>query len=120
MNKGFTLLEVIIAISISAVALIGIAGMLGESHNRTGYLEKKVAADLSAQNLMDRYRYNFKSGISYPIKNETDTVEMAGIEFPYTQTITPASLPGLKKIDITIYDTDNESVLRKLSMYAGE
>lgn len=119
-NKGFTLLEVIIAISISAVALIGIAGIIGESHNKTGYLEKKVAADLSAQNLMDRHRYTFQSGRKYPIKNESSTIEMGGIEFTYTQKVTEATLPGLKKVDITIYDTDNEHVLRKLSMFASE
>lgn len=117
-NSGFTLLEVIIAISISSVALIGIAGMIGESHNRTAYLEKKVAADLAAQNLMDKNRYTFKNR-TLSIKNESKTVKMAGFELPYTQTVTPASLPSLKKVDITIYDTDNESVLRKLTMFAG-
>ncbi len=117
-NKGFTLLEVIIAISISSVALIGIAGIIGESHNRTSHLEKKIAADLAAQNLMDRHRYTFRNR-NFPIQNESSTVKMAGIEFPYTQTITPAALPSLKKVAITIYDTDNESVLRKLTMFAG-
>jgi general secretion pathway protein I len=118
--KGFTLLEVIVAIAISAVALIGIAGMIGESHNRTGHLEKKIAADLAAQNLMDRHRYTFNTGNRYPVKEETDSVKMGGLTFPYTQNVTDANLPGLKKVNITVYDTDNESVLRKLTMYAGE
>lgn len=119
-TNGFTLLEVIIAIAVSAVALIGIAGMVGNSHKNTAYLEKKIAADLAAQNLMDRHLFTFDNARHYPLKEESDTIAQGGFKLPYTQHITPAALPGLKKVDITIYDTDNESVLRKLTMYAGE
>ena len=116
MNRGFTLMEVMIAMAIVAISLVTATATFTQSTKNSTRLIKMMAADLAARNLMDRYRIPYRQ----PNKPELEqsTVTQAGFEFPYTQTMTPAALEGLKRLDITVYDSDNETALRKLSMYA--
>lgn len=116
MNKGFTLLEVMIALVIVGVGLSMATVSMGKSYKTNAYLEKAMAADLAARNLMDRFRTPYIQPIK-PV-TENSKIQMGGYEFPYKQSITSAAMEGLKKVDITVYDSDNRTELRKLSMFA--
>ena len=58
MNKGFSLLELLVAVLIVAVGLLGIAGLqLASAQNNRGALERSVATFL-AEDMLERARAN--------------------------------------------------------------
>jgi prepilin-type N-terminal cleavage/methylation domain-containing protein len=61
LNRGFTLLEVLVAISIFTVSILGLLVILSKSINDTGYAKKKMIA-----------AYLTQEGIEY-IRNMRDT-----------------------------------------------
>lgn len=58
LQKGFTLVEVLVAVVVFSFGLLGIAGMMGISvrNNHNGYL--RTQANFLAENMMDRMRAN--------------------------------------------------------------
>lgn len=115
-NSGFTLLEILIATAIAAVVLASSSLILGKSHNTVAYIEKKAAADLAAKNIMDRHRMDLIPSKKAELKNETGNTTMGGFDFSYVQTLTPAALPGLNKVDVVINDKDGNK-LRTLTTF---
>lgn len=118
-KKGFTLIEVLVAMALVSVVLVGAVGLAGNFYRNTVHLEKKMAADIAARNLLDRYRLALPLGQRPIPVVENSTVDMGGFTFPYRQKLTPAAQPELQRVDIKIYDTDDKTLLRELRMYVG-
>ena len=112
-------MEVLIAMVIVAFVITGAALSVGRSHNLNAHLEKKMAADIAARNLLDRFRFNLPANRKVSVKNESGAVEMAGYNFTYIQTITPASMPELKKLEVVIMDEEGENTYRSLSTFVA-
>lgn len=119
MRDGFTLLEVMIALAIAAIALTAGLGIIAQSHQNTAHLVAKIAADTAARNLMDRHRMALPENKRTQIIAENGEVEMAGHTFSYRQNIAQAGLPELKKVTIDVHDNNHNTVLRSLSMYVA-
>jgi type IV pilus assembly protein PilV len=71
-NRGFTLLEILIAVVVLSVGLLGIAGLqaLGQQSNHSAYLRSQATA--LAYDIIDRMRAN-KAGVSSGDYNAIDT-----------------------------------------------
>lgn len=115
-RKGFTLMEVLIAMALVAIALTSAVAVIAETTRNSSYLTHKIAADIVAKNLMDelRFQYNYNPE---PVTNKTGMESMGGMNFSTAQTIVNAQMDGLKRVDITISTPDGKETLRTLSMF---
>lgn len=115
-QRGFTLFEIMVAVAIVGVALTVSTLAMGQNYKLKNKIQKTMVADLIARNMMDIYR------TPYPTKkipsDKTGFAQMGSYTLPYNQIVTNAAMEGLKKVDIYVYDMDNKTVLRHLSMFA--
>lgn len=57
-NQGFTLIEVLVALLIFAIGMLGLAGLQLQAHQSTSYAQGRTAATMAATHLFERMRAN--------------------------------------------------------------
>mgnify|MGYP001825283225 CR=1 FL=1 len=57
-NKGFTLIEVLVALLIFAIGMLGLAGLQLRAQQATSYSHSKTAVTMGASHLVERMRAN--------------------------------------------------------------
>jgi general secretion pathway protein I len=103
-HQGFTLIEVLIALTIIAVALAAIIKATTAATSQTTYLRDKTFAHWVAMNRLAELQVEG----SWPGQgNSSGTVEMAGPEedplvWRWTQTVKNTPDPGVRQVDIEV------------------
>lgn len=105
-QTGFTLLEIIIALGIVVVALIGIYGGLVKNVKNTAAIDERLIANWVAANAVAEMRLASRKGV-LSLKN--DSVDMGGRNWRYEMTAQDAPNPLIAKVDVQVfYAEDNE------------
>ena len=105
-SRGFTLLEVLVALTVLAVAL-GALVKAGSDHARnTGYLQERTLAHWAGSNLLAEYESGMRPASDGELKGETN---MGPYRFGYRTQISdysaksPFPLPSVKRVDIRLW-----------------
>ena len=105
-QAGFTLLEIIIALWIAVVALVGIYGGLITNVKNTAAIDERLVANWVAANAIAELRLESRQG-TLSLKN--DSVEMGGRNWRYEMTAVDAPNPLIAKVDVQVfYDNDTD------------
>jgi len=111
-NSGFTLMEVLVAIVILTVGLLGTAALIAGIINSNKLSNRISTATILAQDKMERIR-----GVGYADAEDEDGTEDYNIipNFPLYKRITGvvagSPAPGMKNITVTAYwESDAHSV----------
>lgn len=70
-NKGFTLVETLVAISIFTVSLLGIMSVLASGISNTSYAKQKMVASYLAQEGIEYVRNMRDTAVLYPPSGQT-------------------------------------------------
>jgi general secretion pathway protein I len=104
--RGFTLIEVLVALAILAVALGALVKASSEHTRNTHYLQERTLAHWVGQNLVARY----EAGLLVPQRGtETGTVRQAEQDWQYRVEIAeqqpeaPLELPPVLRIEVTVW-----------------
>lgn len=115
--SGFTLIEVMIALSIFAVMAAAISRTASQNADITLYLEEKTLASFVAENRLNKIKL---SGFPPAIQTK-DSEEMAGREWHITTKVEDTQLPGFRRIDIQVAkNIDKENPLVSLTGFMGK
>ena len=105
-SRGFTLLEVLVALTVLAVAL-GALVKAGSDHARnTAYLQERTLAHWAGSNLLAEYESGMRPATDGELNGETG---MGPYRFGYRArisdytAISPFPLPAVKRIDIRVW-----------------
>lgn len=104
---GFTLIEVVVAVSIIAVGLAAVMKTVGTVTRNTALLSERSVAMWVAQNALAEFELN--------INNDADeegegTEEMIGIEWHWTKIIENTQDPGIRRVEFQVrQDKDDDS-----------
>ena len=111
-NLGFTLIEVLVAVSIIAVSLMAASRVALNALNSSEYLKLKLSADWVAQNRLETHSiYNewMPAGVF------RGQEEQAGILLNWEEEITDTPNPAFKKVVVNVYEPSNPDYsLRRL------
>ncbi len=106
-QTGFTLLEVLVAMAIISLGLIGVFSSLNQMLGATSLLRDKTLATWIAVDRITEMRVNGE----YPDAGERDDViEMAGAEWLYTIKVSKIPDMSMRRLDVTVGfadDSDN-------------
>ncbi|TMO76744.1 type II secretion system protein GspI [Pseudoalteromonas sp. S3776] len=119
LNKGFTLLEVLVALSICAMAGIAAMQATGEHINHLTTLEEQTYASWVAENVLVEQR---SKGKDWQAKNGARGSEvMAGVEWFWKQEIAKTADKSFVKVTINVFsDEKYEQSMYELSTYLNK
>lgn len=112
-QRGFTLLEVLVALVIVALGLIAAFGQVNQTLTTTSRLRDKTLAHWVAMNEMTRLRL---LGEFPAIGSSSDEVEMARMTWRYTIKVVKTPMESLRRVDISVSFADRpDAVVTTLS-----
>lgn len=104
LHAGFTLLEVLVAMAIISLGLIGVFSSLNQMLGATSLLRDKTLATWIATDRITEMRVNGE----YPDAGERDdVVDMAGAEWLYTIKVSKIPDMSMRRLDVTVGFADD-------------
>jgi len=103
MNRGFTLLEVLIALAVLSISMLGVYRLSAVSIDVSDYAVRKAdAVEIGYQRVLEQ--------INYPGKLFKDKTTIDGKEIEYNLKSEPTPFPGVDKKTLTTTANGAESV----------
>jgi general secretion pathway protein I len=112
-SLGFTLIEVIVALLVIALGMLGAITAVSQTAGNSGYLRDRTLAHWIAMNRLTEVRLQ-KSAPS--IDKSSDEVEMGGRRWKWTMTVTQTPVETMRRIDISVRPEDSSEGTRLASV----
>lgn len=104
-SKGFTLIEILIALVILSISLLAIAGLMAMTTKNNSFGGHLTEAATFAQDRLEELRV-----ISYAnLTSGTDTKKSSGIDYTRILTVVPNATDTLRTVTITVNWNDGIS-----------
>ena len=103
-SKGFTLIEVLVALAIVAIGMAAVLETLTSSANTTVYLQDKTFAGWVALNRIETVRL---SGTIPQAGTSNDDISFAGQSWQWQQKVTTTQIPGMVQIEVDVKPADS-------------
>ena len=98
-SRGFTLIEVLVALAIVAIGMAALMSALTSSASTTVFLRDKTLAEWVALNQIESMRL----ALQRPQKGEKDgDAEMAGRKWKWHQEVMETEVKGIMRIDVSV------------------
>ncbi len=111
---GFTLIEILAAVAILAIALAAIISGMGRYANTASYLKQKTVALWVAHNRLTELELD----PGWPAEGKSDDeVEMGGIKWKWFVEVKKTSDDRLRRVDIRVQMKDHDGDLAALSSF---
>lgn len=98
-ERGFTLIEVIVALIVVALGMLGVIQAVSQTASNSGYLRDKTIAHWVAMNRLTETRLQKNAPA---VDKTSDEVEMAGRKWKWTMNVTQTQVETLRRIDINV------------------
>jgi general secretion pathway protein I len=103
-SRGFTLIEVLVALAIVAIGMAAVLESLTSSANTTVYLQDKTFAGWVALNRIETVRL---SGTIPQAGTSNDNISFAGQSWEWQQKVTTTQIPGMVQIEVDVKPADS-------------
>ena len=113
-HPGFTLIEVLVALAIVAIALLAALRVAGQGANNAGDLRARLFAGWIASDRLAEHRAR-SEWLSLGIRGGTQ--RQGGIEFTWREEVVTTPNPAFRRVDIFVYAAPDTS--RVLSTLVG-
>ncbi len=101
-SRGFTLVEVMVALMVIAIALPAMLKALYQQVDATGYLRDKSMAQWVATNKLTEVRLQLNRGAPFFRGERSGTEEMADNEWFYWMDSQPTEVPDFFRLEIAV------------------
>lgn len=108
-NRGFTLIEVLIALAIIAIALLALTIAIDRVVKMETYLKQKTDAMLLAENII----HQTQAGIKLP-EHKRQTSQILGMGFNWYLTSNTTPTPGVSLITVRVFALGDKAPLLTL------
>jgi general secretion pathway protein I len=117
-SRGFTLLEVLVALAVFATSAAALIYSLGESTRAQAYMEHKTLAHWIAMNQLSLTRLQAK----WPgIGSTSGTEEMTGTEWHWTRIVEQTADAKLRRVNMEVrLNPEDETPLIRLAAFVSQ
>ena len=113
-RAGFTLIEVLVALAIVAIALLAALRAAGQGTTNVAELRARLLAGWVAENLLAEHRAR---GDWLPLGIQRGKEREGGIEFAWREEVVAMPNPAFRRIDVLVFTAHEES--RPLAHFTG-
>ena len=114
--RGFTLVEVLAAMALIALAAMAMMKVLNESIVTTGMVRERLLADIVAEN---RLIESLAVATAADADTSTGRVTMAGQDWLWTETLARTADPAIRRVDVEVRLVESGPVLASLTAFRG-
>jgi general secretion pathway protein I len=97
--SGFTLIEVLAALVIVSLGMLGVIEAVTQEARNGTYLREKTLAHWIAMNVVTEQRLN---AAPPPVAESSDDVEFAGQRWHWTMNVSQTQVQSLRRMDVTV------------------
>lgn len=116
-SRGFTLIEILAAVAVLAIALAAILSGMARYADNAGYIRQKTIALWVAHNRLSE----IKTATGWPDTGTTDgKTAMAGQNWKWTSNVQTTPDDYLRRIDISVQLEGSDATLATLSGFIGQ
>ena len=105
-RKGFTLIEVLVALAIISIALLSALRAAGQGTNNVAELRSRLLAGWVAENLLAEHRARADW---LPLGIQRGTSREGGIEFSWREEVIATPNPSFRRLDIRVFTSPEAS-----------
>lgn len=105
-TRGFTLIEVLVALAIVAIGMAAVLETLTSSANTAMYLQDKTFAEWVALNHLETVRL---SGTVPTAGTSNDNIDYAGQSWEWQQKVTTTQIQGMVQIEVDVRPADSKA-----------
>lgn len=117
LHRGFTLVEVLVALAVLAIALSAVLRTMGQAIDATTTLRERTVALWVAQNRLVEHR--MRRDWPAPDTKDGDT-ELGGVKWFWREQVSTTPEPKIRRIEITVrLHAESQDTQAKLVGYLG-
>ena len=116
-RRGFTILEVMVALSIVALSLMGILASMNQMIDASNAMRERTYADWIAQNKIVELRL---ANVLPEVGSSSGEVEYANIDWAWRAVISETGVENLFRLDVTVSIAGSEYDVRTVTGFIGE
>jgi len=105
-RKGFTLVEVLVALAIVSIALLSALRAAGQGTNNVGELRSRLLAGWVAENLLAEQRARADW---LPLGMQRGTARQGGLDFAWREEVIATPNASFRRVDVRVFATAEES-----------
>jgi general secretion pathway protein I len=113
--SGFTLIEVLAALVIVSLGMLGVIEAVTQQARNGAYLREKTLAHWVAMNVVTEQRLQ---AAPPPVAESSDEVEFAGRRWHWTMSVSQTQVEGLRRMDVSVRPADSADGV-KLATVSG-
>jgi general secretion pathway protein I len=117
-RSGFTLIEVLAALVIVSLGMLGVITAVGQTASNSTYLRDKTIAHWVAMNRLTEARLQ---PAAPKVDKSSDEVEMGGRKWRWTMVVTQTPIETMRRIDVSVRpeNADEDSSMAFVSGFYG-
>ncbi len=105
-RKGFTLIEVLVALAIIAIALMAALRAAGQGTSNVGELRSRLLAGWVAENLLAEHRARADW---LPLGMQTGSGRQSGQDFTWREEVIATPNASFRRVDVRVFAAGDES-----------
>jgi general secretion pathway protein I len=115
--RGFTLVEVMVALAIAALGLAAVAASVSQMVDAAMTMQQRSYANWIAQNKIAELRL---ANVVPEVSSTSGQTQYAGLEWEWRANISETGVENLYRVDVTVSQPGSDEILRTISGFIGE
>lgn len=116
-NRGFTLIEVMVALVVASLALVAVMASISQMIDAGTAMRDRTYAAWIAQNKIAELRL---ANTEPEVSTSNGEVEFAGLEWGWTAAISETGVEYLYRVDVGVTFAGSDDVIRTVTGFIGE
>ncbi len=116
-TRAFTLVEVMVALAIIALSLTAIAAKMSRMIDTSNSMRERTYASWIAQNKITELRL---ANVLPEVSTTSGDIDYANSNWRWRAVISESGIENLFRVDVEVYDTDGDFIIRKVTGFIGE